>query len=97
MSIRIGVDYKNNQFEYPELTRIIGEPTTATLIVLLKEVQANASSVHTDLGGGEDGHLGLVCTPQVYQELVPNGYPYYRLDNPERLHLELGMTKCKIA
>ena len=53
MSIGIDVDYKNNQFEYPELTRIIGKPSTATLIVLLKEVRSNASSVHTDLGGGE--------------------------------------------
>ena len=53
--------------------------------------------MHTDLGGGQDGHLGLVCTPQVYQELVPNGDPYYRPDNPGRLNLELGMTQYEIA
>ena len=97
MSIGIDVDYKNNQFEYPELTRIIGEPSTATLIVLLKEVRSNASSVHTDLGGGEDGHLGLVCTPEVYQELVPTGDPYDRPENPGRLNLQLGMTQYEIA
>ena len=45
----IDIDYKNNQFEYPELTRIIGEPTTSSLIVILKEVWANASSVQSAL------------------------------------------------
>ena len=97
MSIGIDINYKNNQLEYPELTRIIGEPTTATLIVLLNEVRANASSVHMDLGGGQDGHLGLVCSPEVYQELVPNGEPYIRPNNPGRLHLDLGMTRYEIA
>ena len=88
MSLGQDIDYKNNQFEYPKLTRIIDEPTTATLIVLLKEVCANASSVHSNLGGGADGHLGLVCTPEVYRELVPNAEEYIRPKNPRRLQLE---------
>ena len=54
------IDYKNTTFEYPELTRIIGELTTASLLTLIKEVRANASAVHSNLGGGEDRHLGLV-------------------------------------
>ena len=88
MSLGQDIDYKNNQFEYPELTRIIGEPTTATLIVILKEVHANALSVHLDLGGGKDGHLGLVYNPEVYQDLVPTAVPYIRPENPGRLQLE---------
>jgi len=97
MSLGIDIDYKNNQFEYTELTRIIGEPSTATLIILLKEVRANASSVHTDLGGGADGHLGLVCTPAVYLTLVPNGAVYVRPANPGRLQLLQTMTQYAIA
>ena len=60
------IDYKNNLFEHPELTRIVGEPTTATLITLQAEVRDNAQSVQSDLGGGANGHLGLVCTPTIY-------------------------------
>ena len=54
------IDYKNNLFDHPELSRIIGEPTTASLITLLAEVRDNAGSVQTELGGGSHGHLGLV-------------------------------------
>ena len=43
------IDYKTNLFEHPELTRIIGEPTMASLITLLAEVWDNAGSVQTDL------------------------------------------------
>ena len=93
MSLNINIDYKNNQFKYTELTRIIGEPTTATLIVLLKEVCANASSVHTDLGGDKDGHLRLVYTPAVYHTLVPDGTAYIRPANPGRLQLLQTMTQ----
>ena len=55
------------------------------LIVLLKEAHANASSVYMDLGGGEDGDLGLVCSPEVYQDLVHNSKVYKNPDNPGRL------------
>ena len=91
------VDYRNTIFEYPDLTRIIGEPTTASLLTLIKEVRANASAVHCDLGGGEDGHLGLVCTPEVYATLAPGAEPYVRPENPGRLTLEDGLTQYQIA
>ena len=48
ISLGLDIDYKNNQFEHPELTCIIGEPITVILIVLLKEVGVNASSVYMD-------------------------------------------------
>ena len=70
---------------------------TAMLIVLLKEVGANASSVQTDLGEGEDGHLSLVCSPEVHQDLVPDVIPYNRPANPGRLQLEVGTTQYTIA
>ena len=82
------VDYRNTIFEYPDLTRIIGEPATASHLKLSKEVRANASAVHTDLGGGEDGHLGLVCTPEVHATLAPGAEPYVRPENPGRLALK---------
>ena len=40
------------------------------------EVSDNAQSVQSDLGGGANGHLGLVTTPEVYLALVPNATLY---------------------
>ena len=70
------INYKNNLFEHPELTRIVGEPTTATLITLQAEISDNAQSVQSDLGDCANGHLGLVCSVETYQALVPGVQPY---------------------
>lgn len=53
-------------FPYPTLTVIEGKPTAATLLVLRKEIYANARSVHCDLGGGANGYLGVVMPPAQY-------------------------------
>ena len=53
--------------------------------------------MQSDLGGGEDGHLGLVCSDKVYEELIPMAIPYIRPDNPGRLQVEPGMTQYAIA
>ena len=91
------VDYKNNRFEYPDLTRIIGEPTTATLMTLHNEIKSNAQSVPTSLGGGENGHLGLVCSPEAYAALVPGNTPYIRPENPGTLQIQGTETKYQIS
>ena len=81
MRITTDIDYKNHVFEIPELSKIHGEPTTATLLDLRNEVRVNAQSVTTDLGGGQHGHLGLVMNEASYQAL-PNTAPYERPLNP---------------
>ena len=91
------IDYKNNRFEYPDLTRIIGEPTTSSLITLHNEVKSNAISVNTTLGGGQNGHLGLVVTPATYATLVPGDTPYTRPANPGRLQITGNETQYQIA
>ena len=91
------IDYKNNLFEHPELTRIVGEPSTATLITLQAKIRDNAQSVQSDLGGGEHGHLGQVCTPEAYCSLVPNAAPYERPENPGRLLVAEGLMQYQIA
>ena len=88
-------DYKNTHFEFPELTRIHGQPTTADLITLKRQVRANASTVHTTLGGGHNGHLGLTCSPQVYNN-VPNAAPYIRPNAPGALQVPAGATQFQI-
>jgi hypothetical protein len=58
----------NTSFPLPHavLTPIPGKPTAATLRQLKKELYANARSIHSDRGGGINGHLGLVMPTAAY-------------------------------
>ena len=60
------IDYKRTHFEKPDLTQIRGQPSFETLSQLIRELKANAQCVHTNLGGGNLGHLGLVLTDAQY-------------------------------
>ena len=93
-----GIDYKNHIFEHPELTRIVGEPTTATLITLQGEIGDNAQAVQSVLGGGAHGHLGLVCSPAAYRALIPGVDAYIRPTNPGPLDIVPdGLTQYQIT
>ena len=46
------IDYTSSYFKYKILTPIRGVPTHKALRRLKIELQANASSIETDLGGG---------------------------------------------
>eukprot|EP00957_Ditylum_brightwellii_P054380 4120126-Ditylum_brightwellii.AAC.1 len=63
------IDYKNNCFEFPELSRIQVEPTTSALLILCNRVQSNAQFIDSTLGGGANGHLGLVCDTSTYSSI----------------------------
>ena len=76
------VDLKQTFFDYPELSKISGEPTLGSLMTLRNELKANAQSVTTTLGGGANGHLGLVLSEQAYEQIAP-GTPYVRPVLPE--------------
>ena len=60
------VDYAASYFKYKTPTPIQGAPTNKTLKRLKQELRANASSVESDLGGGDHGFLGLVLTDAEY-------------------------------
>ena len=66
-----GIDYRSIFFAHPTLTPIQGEPDADALITLKNQLKANASSVPSNLGGGNHGHLGLVLSPAAYA-LVSN-------------------------
>jgi hypothetical protein len=53
---------RENFFQFPTLTKIHGDPTYASLAKLTKEWKANGKSVPTTLGGGPQGHLGLITS-----------------------------------
>ena len=73
------IDYKETHFEKSELTPIRGEPTYPSLELLLKELKANALNVHSNLGGGTHGHLGLVISPASYAHIsaTPFNHPTF--------------------
>jgi len=58
------IDYRTTFFEFPQLTKIHGEPDYDTLHRLHNELKSNAGSVPSTLGGGAHGHLGLILDAQ---------------------------------
>ena len=55
-------DYRNSHFEFPIFSKVIGEPDYEQLLCIQKELKANAQSVHSTLGGGAHGYLGLLTS-----------------------------------
>ena len=86
------VDYVNNFFEHPELTRIAGRPSYQTLTVMRRELKANACSVYSNLGGGAHGHLFLVTTPQ--QFAMVSNVPFVRPNHPGPLVIPHGTNQA---
>ena len=60
---------KKFTFPHPELTRIIGKPSTRTIDVLIRELKRNARSVKSTLGGGRYGHLFMVIPNEIWTTL----------------------------
>ena len=55
------------------------------------ELQANASSVETDLGGGNQGYLALVLTDQKYAT-IPHAAPFIPPNYPPALNVPTDAT-----
>ena len=58
-------------FEYPDLTKIHGEPNHLTILSMTKELKANAQSQRSEIGGGHYGYLPLVI-PEADFLTLPN-------------------------
>ena len=65
-----GINYQETYFfEFPELTKIQGEPTCESLYLLRNELKANAQSVYSNLSDGAHGHLALILSDA--QSMLP--------------------------
>jgi hypothetical protein len=71
------INYRESFFQHPALTKIAGDPTYTSLAKLERECKANAKSVRSDLGGGQQGHLGLISSAPAYARIAP-GTPFHR-------------------
>ena len=65
------INYRETFFQHPTLTKIAGDPTYTSLAKLERECKSNAKSILSDLGGGAQGHLGLVSTATAYDRIAP--------------------------
>ena len=90
-----GIDYRSIYFAFPNLDPINGEPDADILIKLKNQLKANASSVPSNLGGGNHGHLGLVLTPQTYA-MVSN-LPFVQPAHPGLLVIPPGTATGPMA
>ena len=63
-----------DKFEYPVLTKVIGTLKYSSLKTIKDELKTNAACIHSELGGGQNGHLGLVLTHTEYTNV--NGQQY---------------------
>ena len=74
MTVNTIIDYAGTCFEYPTLSKVQGNPSYESLQKINDELKTNASSVPCDLGGGANGHLGLVLTPVEYAFVSSTAY-----------------------
>ena len=77
MSDSTPTNYRETYFQHATLTKINGDPTYTDLAKLEREIKANGKSVPSILGGGSQGHLGLVSSPESYARVSP-GVPFTR-------------------
>jgi hypothetical protein len=90
MSASNGINYRETYFEYPDLTKIHGEPTSESLFKLCNELKANAQSIYSNLSDGAHGHLALVLSPLQYALLT--AVAFVRPVHPGALLIPDGTT-----
>jgi hypothetical protein len=85
-----GINYRETYFEFPELTKLQGEPTPESLFQLRNELKANAQSVFSNLSDGAHGHLALVLNDAQYALIT--ALPFVRPVHPGTLNIPEGTT-----
>jgi hypothetical protein len=85
-----GINYRATYFEFPELTKLQGEPDSTSLFKLRNELKANAQSVYSNLSDGAHGHLALVISEAQYTHIIDQ--PFERPVHPGTLTIPDGTT-----
>ena len=74
------VEVMLESFPNNPVTKIEGEPSYQSLRTLEIELIQNASSIFTELGGGNHGYLGLLLEATKYLEIT--GHDFNQHSNP---------------
>jgi hypothetical protein len=61
-------------FPHPTITPVIGIPTYKSIAEINLKLNANAASVHSNLGDGTHGLLALTIDPAVYNTISPDPF-----------------------
>ena len=72
-----------DSFPNQTIPAIEGEPKYETIKNVEKLLIENAASVHSTLGGGNHGFLGVILTPEKYQ--LVTGHTFEAHTNPRAL------------
>ena len=75
-----GINYRETYFEFPELTKLQGEPNAESLHKLRNELKANTQAVTSSLSNKAHGHLALVLDDTQYTHLTQQ--PFVRPVHP---------------
>jgi hypothetical protein len=67
-------------FPHPTITPVIGIPTYESIAEINLKLNANAASVHSNLGDGAHGLLALTIDPAIYNTISPD--PFVPPANP---------------
>ena len=86
---------KENWFQFPTLTPISGDPNYENLANLTQECKSNGRAVTSTLGGGNQGHLGMITSAAAYTRIAP-GTPFIRPALPV-LTIAADATQFQIA
>jgi hypothetical protein len=85
-----GINYRETYFEFPELTKLQGEPNAESLFKLRNKLKANAQAVYSNLSDGAHGHLALVLSDVQYALITAQ--PFVRPVFPGPLTIPAGTT-----
>uniref|UniRef100_A0A7S2VD11 Uncharacterized protein n=1 Tax=Entomoneis paludosa TaxID=265537 RepID=A0A7S2VD11_9STRA len=77
-----------DNFPHPILTKVVGQPTPKAMQLFRKELYANAMSVASTRGGGQNGHLALMMDEPTYTALAGVAFvvPVHPGDQPAHAH-----------
>ena len=53
-------------FPIAVLTKVDRQPNKRSIQVLVRELYSNTRAIHSDRGGGDNGHLAMVMTDAAY-------------------------------
>eukprot|EP00957_Ditylum_brightwellii_P175523 13363773-Ditylum_brightwellii.AAC.1 len=93
------IDTLTNLLPYPVLPSIVGQPTYHTIYDLHKLIMKKSFTVPSTIGGGNNGHLGLVIEAPNYVQLTgvaftapPNPGPVPLACRPFMTPVEIEMS-----